>query len=135
MTKKKPSTDTIGIIVTHGELAEELCHTTELIVGKLEGCYAISGSDICDEEVIERIKKIIDREKSGRAIVFVDYFGGSCCINTVRAVRGLEGVKVISGVNLPILLDFITKRDSFELQEMVDHLIERGKESVRLIEF
>ncbi len=135
MNREKTSTHTIGIIVTHGELAEELCHTTQLIVGKLEGCYAISGSDFCDEEVIERIKEIIDSEKNSRAIVFVDYFGGSCCINTVRAVRGLEGVKVISGVNLPILLDFITKRDSFELKEMVDHLIERGKESVRLIEF
>ncbi len=135
MIEEKPTEQTIGIIVTHGDLAEELCHTTELIVGKLTGCYAISGSDFCDEEVIGRIKKILDTERSKKAIVFVDYFGGSCGINTVRAVRGLKGVKVISGVNLPILLDFITKRESFEFHEMVDHLINRGKESVRLIEF
>jgi len=135
MIEKKPVKSTIGIIVTHGELADELCHTTELIVGKLTGCYSISGSDFCDEEVIDRIKEILELERSSRAIVFVDYFGGSCCINTVRAVKGLKGVRVISGVNLPILLDFITKRDSFEFQAMVDHLIERGKESVRQIEF
>ena len=110
-------------------------HTIGIIVGKLTGCHAISGSDLCDEEVIGRIKEIIDLEQSSRAIVFVDYFGGSCCINTIRAVRGLKGVKVISGVNLPILLDFTTKRDSFEFEEMVDHLINRGNESVRLIEF
>lgn len=135
MIEQKPAIHTIGIIVTHGDLAEELRHTTELIVGKLSGCYAISGSDFCDEEVIARIKEIIDNEPKCNAIVFVDYFGGSCCINTVRAVKGLKNVSVISGVNLPILLDFMTKRDSIGFQEMVDHLINRGKESVRLIEF
>ena len=135
MIEEKPATHTIGIIVTHGELADELCHTTELIVGKLSGCYAISGSDFCDEEVIGRIKEIIAGAPDSRTIIFVDYFGGSCCINSVRAVKGLKGVQVISGVNLPILLDFITKRDSIAFQDMVEHLINRGKESVRLIEF
>jgi PTS system mannose-specific IIA component len=113
MTEPKSAKPTIGIVVTHGNLAEELCHTTELIVGKLTGCYAISGSELCDEELITRIREIIDREKSENAIVFVDYFGGSCCINSVRAVRGLKGVRVISGVNLPVLLDFVTKRNLF----------------------
>jgi PTS system mannose-specific IIA component len=124
----------IGIVVTHGNLAEELCHTTELIVGKLSGCYAISGSEVCDEDLIAKIRAIIDREQNRNTIVFVDYFGGSCCLNSMRAVRGLQGVKVISGVNLPVLLDFVTKRNLFGFQEMVNHLINRGKESVRLVE-
>ncbi len=135
MIKEQPSKSTIGIIVTHGTLAGELHHTTELIVGKLGGCYAISGSDFSDEEVIARIRDIIDKVKAKNAVVFVDYFGGSCCINSVRAVHGLKGIKVISGVNLPMLLDFATKRDSMEFQEMVDHLLRRGRESVKLVDF
>ncbi len=134
MIKEKSSKSTIGIIVTHGTLAGELRHTTELIVGKLEDCYPISGSDFCDEEVIARIRDIIDETRAKNAVVFVDYFGGSCCINSVRAVQGLKGVKVISGVNLPMLLDFATKRGSLEFQDMVDHLLRRGRESVRLVD-
>jgi PTS system mannose-specific IIA component len=134
MIKERPPRSTIGIIVTHGTLAGELHHTAELIVGKLEDCYPISGSDFCDEEVIARIRDIIDKTKSEKAVVFVDYFGGSCCINSVRAVQGLKGVKVISGVNLPMLLDFATKRDSLEFREMVDHLLRRGRESVKLVD-
>lgn len=134
MIKERSSRPTIGIIVTHGTLASELHHTTELIVGKLEDCYAISGSDFCDEEVINRIREIIDNTKSENTVVFVDYFGGSCCINSVRAVQGLKGAKVISGVNLPMLLDFATKRDSMEFQDMVDHLLRRGRESVKLVD-
>jgi PTS system mannose-specific IIA component len=134
MIESNSTKPTIGIVVTHGNLAEELCHTTELIVGKLIGCYAISGSELCDEDLIMRIRGIIDRERNRNVIVFVDYFGGSCCLNSVRAVRGVQGVKVISGVNLPVLLDFVTKRDLFSFQEMVNHLIDRGRESVRLVD-
>jgi PTS system mannose-specific IIA component len=135
MIKERPAKSTIGIIVTHGTLAGELYHTTELIVGKLKDCYAISGSNFCDEEVITRIKDIIEATRGQNAVVFVDYFGGSCCTNSVRAVQGLKGVKVISGVNLPMLLDFATKRDALEFREMVDHLLRRGRESVKLVDF
>ena len=135
MIKEQPSRSTVGIIVTHGTIARERHHTTELIVGKLQDCYPLSGSDFSDEEVISRIQGIIDRTKAENAVVFVDYFGGSCCINSVRAVHELKNVKVISGVNLPMLLDFATKRDSMGFQEMIDHLLRRGRESVKLVDF
>jgi PTS system mannose-specific IIA component len=135
MSDEKHAARTIGIVVTHGKLAEELCHTTELIVGKLENCYTISGSDFCNEAVIARIREIIGSSGSTNAVVFVDYFGGSCCASSVRAVEGLKCVKVISGVNLPLLLDFVTKRDSLEFEKMVDHLVRRGRESVRVVDY
>lgn len=134
MTEKKTVKGTIGIIVTHGKLAEELLRTAELIVGKSEGCFALCGSDLCDEALIGRIRKIIKDSGQKNAVLFVDYFGGSCCINSVRATEGLRGVKVVSGVNLPVLLDFITKRTSMNFEEMVRHLIRRGNESIKVVD-
>jgi len=124
----------IGIIVAHGKLADTLLHTAELIVGRLEDFFAISGSDLCDEVLIEQIKDIVEKRDDRQVVLFVDYFGGSCCSNCIRATEGVPGVKVISGVNLPMLLDFITKRDSMEFEKMIDHLIGRGRESVRTID-
>lgn len=126
--------DITGIIVTHGKLGEELLRTVGLIVGEVHDCYALSGSDLGDENVVRSIREILDRNDAKSAVVFVDYFGGSCGASCVRATRGLEGVKVISGVNLPILLDFVTKQGIMDLDEIVDHLIHRGQESVRVIE-
>ncbi len=123
-----------GIVVTHGQLGEELLRTVGLIVGDVHDCYALSGSDLGDEKVIKAIHEILDANDASRAVVFVDYFGGSCGASCVRATRGLEGVKVISGVNLPILLDFVTKQGTMELDEIVGHLIHRGQESVKVIE-
>ena len=127
--------DITGIIVTHGQLGEELLRTVGLIVGEIHDCYALSGSDLGDESVVSSIREILDRNKANRAVVFVDYFGGSCGASCVKATRGLEGVKIISGVNLPILLDFVTKKGIMGLDEIVEHLIHRGQESVRVIAF
>ena len=134
MSDEKHNGRTAGIVVTHGKLAEELIRTTELIVGAQDELYAVSGSDLCDESVIGTIRGILARREEARVIVFVDYFGGSCCINSVRAVEGESGIKVLSGVNLPILLDFATKRGTMPFEEMVDHLLRRGRESMKVID-
>jgi mannose/fructose-specific phosphotransferase system component IIA len=134
MSDEKHSGRIAGIVVTHGKLAEELVRTAELIVGKQEDLHAVSGSDLCDESVIETIRGIISKRDDARVVVFVDYFGGSCCINSVRAVEGEKGIKVISGVNLPVLLAFATKRGTMPFEEMVDHIIRRGRESVKVID-
>lgn len=126
----------IGIIITHGNLAEELLATVRMIVGETHDCYAISGTDLCDEDVADRIDALVaegDRER--RAVVFVDYFGGSCSAASLRASRAHSLVRVISGVNLPILLDFVNKQDTYGLDEIVEHLLNRGQESIRIVRF
>lgn len=128
-------TETIGIIVTHGRLAEELLRTAELIIGAVTDCYAISGSDLCDEDLVRCIRRIIIDSGRKHAVIFVDYFGGSCCINSARAVEGIQGVKVVSGVNLPLLLDFLTKQGTMGFEEMIRHLISRGSESIKVLDF
>ncbi len=134
MSDEKHTGSIAGIVVTHGKLAEELVRTAELIVGEIDDLHAVSGSDLCDESVIGAIRDILARRDGGRAVVFVDYFGGSCCINSVRAVDGESGVKVVSGVNLPVLLAFATKRGAMPFDEMVEHLIRRGRESLKVID-
>ena len=127
--------ETIGIIVTHGSLAEELLHTVKLIVGETDCCRAISGSNLCDEELTSKIRETIEKDKGKNIILFIDSFRGSCYINAVRAVKDYGGTKVISGVNLPILLDFVTKQGTMTLEEMVKHLIKRGRESVKAFNY
>ena len=126
----------IGIIITHGNLAEELLATVKMIVGETYDCYAMSGSELCDEDVARRIDELVSTNGGERrAVVFVDYFGGSCSASTIRATRSHPEIRVISGVNLPILLDFVNKQDTFDLDEIVDHLLKRGQESIRVVKF
>ncbi|MBN1163914.1 MAG: hypothetical protein JXB45_05000 [Candidatus Krumholzibacteriota bacterium] len=128
------ATRTIGIIVTHGRLAFELLETVNLIVGRKDCCAAIAGSDLSDRELTSRIKEVIEENSDKYVLLFVDYFGGSCYMNCQRAAHGKDRIKVISGVNLPILLDFVTKEGSLEVEEMIEHLVQRGRESIKVID-
>ena len=121
---------TAGIIVTHGRLAEELVRTIEGILGKVEDFYSVCSEDYCDSVIVDKIKDIMKKYKKENIVLFVDYSGGSCFMNCARATEGIEGVKVISGVNLPVLLDFVTKKGVLNYKEMTDHLVKRGRDSI-----
>ncbi|MBU8921942.1 MAG: hypothetical protein KOO63_08990 [Bacteroidales bacterium] len=123
-----------GIIVTHGGLARELLDTAEQVVGKIPFCYAISNRDLADEALVSIIKKIIEQTDPSFTFLFTDYFGSSCALNCVRAVRDMNDAVVISGINLPILLDFVTKRGTMKPKEIINNLILRGRESVKVID-
>jgi PTS system mannose-specific IIA component len=126
----KECSDIAGIVVTHGRLAEELVRTVEGILGKSRDLHSLSAGDLCDSLVIEKIREIISNCDVDKVVLFVDYSGGSCYRNCARATEGVEGISAISGVNLPILLDFMTKRKIMDFDEMVKHLIKRGRESI-----
>ncbi len=119
-----------GIVVTHGRLAAELIVTTVGILGEVEDLYAVCSEDYGDSLIVEKIKGIMEKYKEEDVVLFVDYSGGSCFLNCARATVGIKGVRVISGVNLPILLDFVTKRNVMNYKEMTNHLIKRGRDSI-----
>lgn len=121
---------TAGVVVTHGKLAEELIRTIESILGEVGDLYPVCSENYVDTMIVKKIREIIETYKEGHVVLFADYSGGSCFLNCIRAKVGVKGVKLISGVNLPVLLDFVTKRGLMDYNEMTDHLVKRGRDSI-----
>ena len=97
-----------GVIVAHGGLAAALVDAVERIAGAGSGLVAVSNTD-CDRQVLEdRVAEAVD----GRpAVVFVDLASGSCLFAVLKRLRALEGVRIVTGVNLAMLVDFVFHRD------------------------
>ena len=112
-----------GVVVAHGNLARCLVETTESISGVAGALLPISNAGCSPDVLAERIREAVGRRT---ALVFVDLASGSCA-HAARIVSG-EGVgaPVVSGVNLPMLLDFVFHRDLC-VSDLAQRAVEKGR--------
>ncbi|MCD6454576.1 MAG: hypothetical protein J7L62_04670 [Candidatus Aminicenantes bacterium] len=123
-----------GVIVTHGDLGKALLNVVSKIIGKKVSLPVITiewregASGI--EEKMDEIKEAIEKEERGKGvIVFTDIFGGTPTNMCVSLLEN-ENVEIITGVNLPLLLKFISEREKKGLEDLSKSLTLRGKESI-----
>jgi len=92
-----------GVVVCHGALATALVAAAEQITGRTGQLVAVSNTG-CDPGTIEA--RIADAVGGVPAVVFVDMPSGSCLFAAMHRLREEPNVKVVTGVNLAMLIDF-----------------------------
>jgi PTS system mannose-specific IIA component len=97
-----------GIVVGHGTLAAALIGAAEQISGPNSGLLAISNTD-CDRGTLE--ERIVTAATPGPALVFIDMPSGSCHFAAMRRMQSMPDVRIVTGVNLAMLLEFIFDRE------------------------
>lgn len=126
----------IGIIlVTHGKLAEGLKDSVNMIIGEYSNLTTVSfnpGESI--ESLEDKLSKVLDDERTEKALIFVDVFAASPFNASMKAYNSLEDSKeigVITGVNLPMVMEALLSSESDDLDGLVKSLIEGGRESIQ----
>jgi mannose/fructose/sorbose-specific phosphotransferase system IIA component len=112
------------IIITHGNYGEELLKSVEMIAGKQENGYAFS---INEDTNIDDIKKQVGELIEGDTYIFVDIYGGSpfnCAISFLSNPK----VRVISGFNMPMILEFFVNKN-----RDVETMIEDSRKSISFV--
>lgn len=125
----------IGIvIVTHGQLGDALIEAAEFILSnRPDGIESVSidlsqNVDKLREKIATSIKKV--KQKDG-VIILTDMFGGTPSNLSYSFLE--EGqIEVISGVNLPILIQAANMREKMELAKLATNLEAFGKKSISL---
>jgi mannose/fructose-specific phosphotransferase system component IIA len=116
----------LGLILTHGRLGEELKQTAELILGGAEGIVAVSNTGSSSAELAARVGELIRGEPRERPIlILVDLLGGSCAQACAEALREPR-IRLLTGVNLPMVLAFLQYREAMSLDELVDGVFKRA---------
>ena len=123
-----------ALIVTHGALATAFLEAVQQVTGQGAGIVAVSNAGLGAEALVERVREAIRAVDAEGCIVFVDSRGSSCANSCLQAVRGLPDVRVVSGVNLPMLMDFALRRNDHDLDAMVGRVMLRGRNSIQELE-
>ena len=120
------------IIGTHGSFSKELISSAELIYGKLENVSYITflpGEGQSD--LINKYNSIIDTiDKDSGVLFLVDLFGGSPFNTASILAMENENMDVVTGVNLPMLLEVYSNIDNSSLEELVSIAVNSAQKSI-----
>lgn len=122
-----------GIIVSHGKLAEELLNALTIILGEVVNMEAISIGWYDDvEDSKSKINQSLKRvdQKNG-VLIFTDMFGGTPSNLSFSFLKD-DRIEIITGVNLPMLIKFVSLQRSNKLKEVAKKVVEQGKKNIHL---
>lgn len=122
-----------GLIVSHGKLAEELLNALTIIIGEAVNIEAISIGWYDDvEESKKKISQSLKRidQKNGM-VIFTDMFGGTASNLSFSFLKDNQ-VEIITGVNLPMLIKFVSLQRRNNLKEVAKKVFEQGKRNIHL---
>jgi PTS system mannose-specific IIA component len=124
------------LIVAHAALAEELVNSVAMIMGRVPLLRAVglrSDQSLDDlKREIETTWRGLEQEGAQEILILVDMFGGSCSNVAARLVIDSEPerVAVVTGVNLPMVLEASIDRDLYEFKGLVDKVVKAGRKSI-----
>ncbi len=132
--KAEPSVTRVGgVIVTHGNLANELLAAAEMIIGPVSHVTAVSIGWHDDVDAAhDEIERAITRVSGGRGVLLLtDMFGGTP--TNIAAMFLVDGeVEVVTGVNLPMVIKLATQLGDETLADLARHVGEQGREGIYL---
>jgi mannose/fructose-specific phosphotransferase system component IIA len=115
-----------GILIAHGAFAEGVLDAVRRITGIEDALTAVSNRDLGPDALAQAIR---DRLEGGPAILFTDLRSGSCGMTAHRLLRDRADLRVISGVNLTMLLEFAMNRTQ-PLETLVPRLLDKGRAAI-----
>lgn len=125
------STKIGGVIVSHGQVANELLSAAETVVGDLRNITAVSIGWHDDVEAAKQeIQRAIKQVSQGRGVLLLtDMFGGTPTNISAMFLKENE-VELVTGVNLPMVLKLATTNGDATLSEVAKSVEDQGKQSI-----
>src|SRR6476659_6778433 len=122
-----------AIIVTHGQLANELVSAAEMIVGEINHITAVSIGWHDDVDVArEEIDRAIQRVDTGSGVLILTDMCGGTPTNIAASFLGRAAVEVVTGVNLPMVIKLATQEADEKLSDLARRIRDQGQQQIHL---
>lgn len=121
----------VALLVTHGVLGREMVRTVESILGAQEDVIIVSNSGLSADGLTRAIEDgVRDVPEDAPVVLFSDLAAGSCGIAARRVTLGSRVLRRITGINLPMLLEFFHYRDTLPLDDLLPRMEAKGKAGI-----
>lgn len=123
----------VGVLVaTHGRLAEEFLNSAAMLVGEKEQM-----SSVCvlpgqsPEEFLELAEKKVEELDTGDGVLALVDIAGGTPNNTMFRLSMTHKVRILTGVNLPMVMYCVMERsDEMTMEELIEALLENGRNEI-----
>ncbi len=124
-----------ALVMTHGDIGLELVRVVKMIIGPVDGLTAMSNAGLSGPDLQAQVAGWLDDGDGdgGGELIFIDDYGGSCASAALIACGGDGCRAVISGVNLAMLLGYVTWRENTDNRELAAKLVQKGREAITLV--
>ncbi|MBT8396724.1 MAG: hypothetical protein HKO65_18965 [Gemmatimonadetes bacterium] len=116
-----------GVVLAHGTMAQGLVDAVARISGVNDDALVAISNDGKSPEALQA--ELVAFLGQGPVVVFTDLPSGSCAVTARICCQPGGEEAIISGVNLPVLLDFVFHRE-LPLEELVPRLLARGRDGI-----
>lgn len=123
----------VVLLVSHSGLAEGMKQAAEFIIGEQKNFYAIGLYEEGIEPYRQRISNIVTglKHEASEIIIISDIPAGSPGINAFLAASRSEiKVRLISGMNLALILDILLTRDRKDIDSLIRDSMRTCKDSI-----
>ncbi|MBN2357741.1 hypothetical protein JXO59_16640 [candidate division KSB1 bacterium] len=123
-----------AILLTHGPIGEAMIEAARGITGLDEGLHALSVTNRSLDEIALRLKSLVDAPEESRegVIILASLKGGSCWNVAAALAKDHAMIRVVSGLNLSMVLSFLTKRDDLSLDALSEEIVRDGLRGIDL---
>ena len=126
-----PGVTVPALLVMHADLANALLRAASLVYGPVGDVQILSNEGLAKSDIEARITEMVSGWRSG-GLLLTDFWGGSCHTCALAAARGNGHIVLITGVNLPMLLDYLHNRERFGVADLADRMQSRGRDNIRI---
>ena len=126
-----PANRVPALIITHADLAQALVRAAERVVGTIEDVTLLSNEGLSRADLEDAIEDRVKAWKEG-GLLLTDFWGGSCHTCGASAARRHGEIVIVTGINLPLLLDYLHNRDRLSATDLAERLQQKGRDSIRV---
>lgn len=118
------------LIATHGTMAEGILSAASIIMGNMEDVHVLNAY-VDDQSLQKKMDAFFEKIKDPEILVLTDMFGGSVNQALMPYIQSHK-ITLVSGVNLPCVLEILSKREQITMEELKS-IVEESRKQIMVV--